>query len=51
MRRSLARLTGLVMTGLVVAVLSVSLAGCGKRGNPKLPENKPVTYPKTYPTK
>jgi predicted small lipoprotein YifL len=51
MRRSLARLTGLVMTGLVVAVLSVSLAGCGKRGNPKPPENKPVTYPKTYPTK
>jgi len=29
----------------------LSVAGCGKRGNPKPPENKPVTYPKNYPTK
>jgi len=51
MRGKLARLPGLMATGLIIAVVSLSLAGCGKRGNPKPPENKPVTYPKTYPTK
>ena len=51
MRWNPARLMGAMMTGLIVVVLSLSLAGCGKRGNPKPPENKPVTYPKNYPTK
>lgn len=51
MRGKLSRLTGLLMTGLVVTVLSLSVAACGKRGNPSPPENKPVTYPKAYPTK
>lgn len=51
MRGRLARLPGLITTGLIVAVLSLSLSGCGKRGNPKPPESKAVTYPKNYPTK
>jgi predicted small lipoprotein YifL len=51
MRGKWARLPGVITTGLIVAVLSLSVAGCGKRGNPKPPENKPVTYPKNYPTK
>ena len=46
-----ARLTQATMTGLMIVVLSLVLSGCGKRGNPKPPENKPVTYPKNYPTK
>jgi len=35
---------------LVVAVLAQPLAACGKRGTPKASGDKPVTYPKTYPT-
>jgi hypothetical protein len=48
MRRMVSRCLGLTMTGLIVAALSLS--ACGKRGNPKPPDNAPVTYPKPYPS-
>ena len=49
--RCLARSLGLLTPCLVVIALSLSVSACGKRGNPKPPENKVVTYPKSYPTK
>ena len=47
----LAQSLGFVVPCLVVIGLSLSISACGKRGNPKPPENKPVSYPKSYPTK
>ena len=35
---------------LVVLVIAVALAGCGKKGNPQPPPDVPNTYPRTYPS-
>ena len=35
---------------LVVLVLSVALAGCGKKGAPTAPPDVPDTYPRPYPS-
>jgi hypothetical protein len=51
MSQVLARCLGFVVPCLVVIGLSLSVSACGKRGNPKPPENKPVSFPKSYPTK
>lgn len=34
---------------LVIAVLALALAGCGKKGDPQPPPGVPNTYPKIYP--
>ncbi len=34
---------------LVVLLVAVLLAGCGKRGNPTPPPDEPNTYPRPYP--
>ena len=36
--------------GLCVLVLSVALAGCGKRNAPTAPPDQPDTYPRPYPS-
>jgi predicted small lipoprotein YifL len=35
---------------LVLLVVVVALAGCGKRGNPQPPPDQPNSYPRTYPS-
>jgi predicted small lipoprotein YifL len=35
---------------LLALVISLALAGCGKRGPPEPPPGEPVTYPRTYPS-
>jgi predicted small lipoprotein YifL len=35
---------------VMVAVVAVLLAGCGKKGNPQPPPDVPNTYPKRYPS-
>ena len=35
---------------LFVVVVSLALAGCGKRGPPEPPPGEPVTYPRNYPS-
>jgi predicted small lipoprotein YifL len=35
---------------IVVLMVAVMLAGCGKRGNPSPPPGEPNTYPRTYPS-
>ncbi len=34
---------------LVMALVLVALAACGKKGAPEPPEGERVTYPRTYP--
>jgi hypothetical protein len=34
----------------VALVLSLALAGCGKRNAPQLPPDAPDTYPRPYPS-
>ena len=42
----------LMIGGRVVMVLMVAvlLAGCGRKGNPQPPADEPNTYPRTYPS-
>jgi len=35
---------------LVICVIALALAGCGKKGNPQAPPGEPDTYPRTYPS-
>ncbi|MGC2411118.1 MAG: hypothetical protein WA459_00245 [Stellaceae bacterium] len=35
---------------LIVALIAVALAGCGKKGAPQPPPDQPNTYPRTYPS-
>jgi predicted small lipoprotein YifL len=34
---------------VIVVMVAVMLAGCGKKGNPTPPSGEPDTYPRTYP--
>jgi hypothetical protein len=42
------RVIGIV--GLCALVLSLALAGCGKRNAPTPPPDEPDTYPRPYPS-
>ncbi len=35
---------------LILAVIALALAGCGKKGAPQPPPDQPNTYPRTYPS-
>lgn len=35
---------------VMVLMVAVLLAGCGKKGNPSPPPGEPSTYPRTYPS-
>ena len=35
---------------LILLVVAVGLAGCGKKGSPQPPPDEPNTYPRTYPS-
>jgi hypothetical protein len=50
MRRIQPRFLRVIVLGLVVVGLALSVSACGKRGNPKPPPDKPVSYPKSYPS-
>jgi len=36
---------------LALAVASLALAGCGKKGDPEHPDGAKPVYPRTYPTR
>ena len=35
---------------LILLLVAVALAGCGKKGMPQPPPDEPNTYPRTYPS-
>jgi predicted small lipoprotein YifL len=35
---------------LIVVIVTLALAGCGKKGDPHAPPDQPDTYPRTYPS-
>jgi predicted small lipoprotein YifL len=35
---------------VMVLMVAVLLAGCGKKGNPQPPPGEPSTYPRQYPS-
>jgi hypothetical protein len=35
---------------LILLLVVLALAGCGKKGNPQAPPGEPDTYPRTYPS-
>jgi len=35
---------------LILLVLGLALAGCGKKGAPQPPPDQPNTFPRTYPS-
>jgi predicted small lipoprotein YifL len=36
---------------LIALALAMALSACGKKGPPEPPDDEPVTYPRTYPTR
>jgi hypothetical protein len=42
--------TTIAMRIVMVAVVAVLLASCGKKGNPQPPAGEPSTYPRQYPS-
>jgi len=41
---------GQVASALVVILIALVIAGCGKKGNPQPQPGVPDTYPRTYPS-
>ena len=41
----------LLLTWMLSLIVAGALAGCGKEGAPKPPDDEPQTYPRTYPTR
>ena len=37
-------------SGLILMLIALAVAGCGKKGNPQPPPGEPDTYPRTYPS-
>ena len=35
---------------LILLLVALTLAGCGKKGNPQPPPDEPNNYPRTYPS-
>jgi predicted small lipoprotein YifL len=48
--RFVGRCAHAVIPALVLVLLAVALAGCGKKGMPQSPPDEPNTYPRTYPS-
>ncbi len=44
------RLVNAARRGLILLLVVVALAGCGKKGNPQPPAGEPDTYPRSYPS-
>ncbi len=40
----------LILALLLALSVAVPMAGCGKKGDPKLPEGKGDTHPRKYPS-
>ena len=43
-------MSGKIAGVLVLLVVVVALAGCGKKGAPQPPPGEPNTFPRTYPS-
>jgi predicted small lipoprotein YifL len=44
------RISKAAMRGLILVLVALALAGCGKKGNPQPPPGVPDTYPRNYPS-
>ncbi len=42
--------TAVICRALVLLLIVLALAGCGKKGSPQPPPDEPNTYPKVYPS-
>jgi hypothetical protein len=45
-----ARVPSVCSRVLILFLVALALAGCGKKGNPQPPPGEPDTYPRTYPS-
>ena len=43
-------MTGKTARALVLLIVLLALAGCGKKGAPQPPSDEPNTFPRTYPS-
>jgi predicted small lipoprotein YifL len=43
-------MTGKLAGVLIMLVIAVALAGCGKKGAPQPPPGEPNVFPRTYPS-
>ena len=46
----MANLIRALRPGLILLLVALAVAGCGKKGNPQPPADEPNTYPRTYPS-
>lgn len=43
-------MSGRLAGALILLVIALALAGCGKKGAPQPPPGEPNTFPRTYPS-
>jgi len=43
-------MSGRIARALVLLLVVLALAGCGKKGAPQPPPDEPNTFPRTYPS-
>jgi predicted small lipoprotein YifL len=43
-------MSGKIARVLILLIVVLGLAGCGKKGTPQPPPDQPNTYPRTYPS-